>query len=80
MEIRTEKWPAECTVKIFDRYRIKAGITLEIKPGTTAVLVGADSMENKIRLWINPAIGWQGTYQELCNEWESVSRDTPLTL
>ena len=79
MSSETERWPQGAAVTTGSRWRVKENPGIKIKPGTTALLVGASMMENEITLWINPAIGWCGTYQELQAEWESVPDTTRLT-
>lgn len=74
-----EKWPAGATVRMSSRWRVRAGKENGIRPGTVAILTRASSIENAIGLSINPALGWEGTYQELHDEWESVPDETPPT-
>lgn len=50
-----------------------------VKIGTTAFLSAADSFENRIKLWINPEIIWEGNAQELQAEWELMPDGTALT-
>jgi len=77
--MRNQKWPENVTVIMHSRWQIKPGKEGGIKPNTTAMMVAADSMDNQIKLFINPALGWEGTYQELQDEWISVPIETPLT-
>ncbi len=74
-----ENWPKAATVTTASRWRIKDSPGQNLRPGTTAMLIAASMLENEVVLFVSPAIGWRGTYQELQAEWESVPDTTPLT-
>lgn len=74
-----QKWPQGLTVALFGRYRVRPGRVQKLRPETTGMLVAADVMENSIRIFVNPAISYEGTGQELIDDWERVGDDTPLT-
>jgi len=73
------KWPLEQKVTIPSKWRIRPGFEKRIRPGTVGMLCAASMQSNNVTVWVNPAIGWEGTVQELFTEWEMVPDSTELT-
>ena len=72
-------WPLDKDFRIKSKWQIKKGLNGQLKPGSTAFAISADCFLDEISLWINPALVWVGTYEELMETWEPVPDDTKLT-
>lgn len=79
------KWPAGAKLRVGtdSRWRIRAdaddGLRPRLRANTVGFICAADTTENTIVVMVNPAIAWEGTYQELHQYWEEVPDDTLLT-
>lgn len=84
---KNPRWPEDAIqLCLKDMFRIKegkedAGVPgrQRLKPGTTAMVRAIDIDENMVRLWVNPAIVIEMTYQELMEYWDKVPNSTELT-